>query len=93
LSYDITSSIVAVSTTALYTYLTMSHIHMINIILRMESSLSSMLIFENLSQKSFSILIYSVITVSLYGHTSPMHSIELPSNLSLLASWTSLSSL
>ena len=46
LSNNVTS-VVGVSTSTLYTYLSMSHIHMIDVILWMECSLSSVLIFED----------------------------------------------
>ena len=71
----------------------MGIVHMVNIILRMESSLSSMLIFEYLRQESFTVLIDRMTTVSLYRHSSSMYCVELSSNLSLLSSWASLSSL
>jgi hypothetical protein len=92
LSYYV-SSVICVSTSTLYTYLSMSHIHMIYVVLWMKSCLSSMLIFEYLCQETFSILIDSMSPVSLYGHTSTMNSVELPSDLSLLSSWTSSTSL
>ena len=93
LSYDVTSAIIAVATSALNTYLSMCVIHMINIILRMESSLSGVLIFEYLCQESFTVLIDCMITISLYRHASSVHCVKLSSDLSLLTSWTSLSSL
>lgn len=93
LSYDVTSTIIAVATSALNTNLPMCVIHMINIILRMERSLSGMLIFEYLRQESFTVLIDCMITVSLYRHTSSVHCVKLSSDLSLLTSWASLSSL
>ena len=71
----------------------MCHIHVINIILWMECSLSGMLILEYLCKKSFSILVDCVISITLYWHSPPVNCIELSSDLSLLSSWASLASL